>query len=100
MEKTPSFYCFRVALHIFFCNAKRIPPHKTGSSTAFSRSKVRAYRIRAVPILFADILFQDFPRGGFGQTRYEFEGTWALVVCQARTTELDEFSLSGAGIWL
>src|SRR4029077_7260956 len=91
MEKTPSFYCFRVALHIFFCNAKRIPPRKTGSSTALSRSKVRAYRIRAVPVLFAEILFQNFSRGGFGQTGNEFERARALVVSQARTTELDEF---------
>jgi hypothetical protein len=66
MEKTPSLYWFRVTPHMFFFNAKQTPPQKTGSGATFSRNKVRANRVRAVPILFAEIFFQDFSSCGLG----------------------------------
>src|SRR6202007_3245137 len=60
IDKTPSLYLFRVALHAFVFNTKQISSQKTGSGAALSCDKVRTNRIRAVPILFAEILFQDF----------------------------------------
>jgi hypothetical protein len=66
MNKTPSFYRFRITIHVFFFSARQISPQATCSSAALSRNKVRAKRLRAVPIFLAQILFQNFPGGGLG----------------------------------
>src|SRR5579864_2152520 len=50
--------------------------------------------VRSGPVPCAQTLFENFSRGGFGQVLDELHKSWAFVVSDARTAELDEFRLS------